>query len=73
MDVLNWTARLQGGGTWDNSLLKLPPCPLANVFSSGFRGSQENELSERRKQAMAGELLLILLAGHNTPKDLKTV
>lgn len=48
-------------------------CPLANVFCSEFRGSKENELSERRKQAMAGELLLILPAGQNTPKDLKTV
>lgn len=48
-------------------------CPLANVFRGEFRGCKENELSEHRKQVTAGELLLILPAGQNTPKDLKTV
>lgn len=60
-------------GTRNNSVPKPAPCPLVNVFSSEFRGSQKNELSEHLKQEMAGELLLILLADQNTLKDLKTV
>lgn len=54
VDALNWTTRLYRAGTRDNSVLKPALCPLANVFSSEFRGSQENELSERRKQASDG-------------------
>lgn len=42
-----------------------------NVFSGEFRGSRENELSERRKQEMAGELLLILSCGTQHSKGFK--
>lgn len=56
--VLSWSSRCR-----DVSPPKHTPCPLVNEFSGEFRGSQENELSERWKQEMAGELLLILSCG----------
>lgn len=62
------SAGCREGGHGDITPLK---CPLVNVFSGEFRGSQENELSERRKQEMAGELLLILSCGTQHSKGFK--
>lgn len=69
--VFSWSSRLRGGRTRDITLPKPAPCPLVNVFSGEFRGSQENELSERRKQEMAGELVLILSCGTQHSKGFK--